>query len=60
METLLEFINSLLQQENVGDKLKELGDKIKEIFQLMPSKKHMSGINLGRLEPTPSLIYQSQ
>jgi len=29
MEILLEFITSLLQQENLGEKLKEFGDKIK-------------------------------
>jgi hypothetical protein len=58
METLLEFINSLLQQNQVGEKLKELGDKIQELFQLRPSQKHLTGINLGRLEPTPSLTYR--
>jgi hypothetical protein len=56
METLLEFIESVLQQNHVGEKLKELGEKISEFFQLRPSTKHMSGIHLGRLEPTPSLI----
>ena len=54
METLLEFIESLLQQNQIGEKLKELGDKIQELFTLRSSKKHMSGIPLGRLEPTPS------
>ena len=58
METLLEFINSLLQQNQVGEKLKELGDKIQELFQLRLSQKHLTGINLGRLEPTPSLTYR--
>ena len=55
MEALLEFIKSLLQYENPGEKLKELGTIIKEVFQLLPSKKHLIGRNLGRLEPTPSL-----
>jgi hypothetical protein len=58
MEILLEFIESLLQSHPVGEKLKELGDKIQELFQLRPSQKHLSGIDLGRLEPTPSLTYR--
>ena len=58
METWLEFIESLLQQNLIGEKLKELADKIQEFFTLRPSKKHMSGINLGRLEPTPSLVFK--
>ncbi len=58
METLLEFINSLRQQNQVGEKLKELGDRIQELFQLRPSQKHLTGVNLGRLEPTPSLTYR--
>lgn len=59
MDTLLEFIKSLLQQKNPGKQLKELGKIIKEVFQLIPSKKHMIGKNLGRLEPTPSLKYMN-
>ncbi|WP_221896587.1 hypothetical protein [Bathymodiolus japonicus methanotrophic gill symbiont] len=31
----------------------------KDVFQLMPSGKHMIGRDLGRLEPTPSLKYCS-
>jgi hypothetical protein len=58
METGLEFIGSLLPQHQVGEKLKELGEKISELFQLRLSQKHRSGIHLGRLEPTPSLIYR--
>ena len=56
METLLEFVKSLLQQPNPGEKLKEVGELINNIFQLMPSGKHMSGRDLGRLEATPSLV----
>ena len=39
MDTLLEFIESLLQQNQIGEKLKELGDKIQELFTLRSSKK---------------------
>jgi hypothetical protein len=58
MEALLEFIQSLLQYENPGEQLKELGTIIKEVFQLIPSKKHCLYRDLGRNEPTPSLKYR--
>ncbi|WP_221894770.1 hypothetical protein [Bathymodiolus japonicus methanotrophic gill symbiont] len=59
MDVLLEFITSLLEFPEPGDKLKELGELIKDVFQLMPSGKHMIGRDLGRLEPTASLKYCS-
>jgi hypothetical protein len=52
---LLEFINALFGHQNPGNKLKELGDLVKDIFQLMPSEKHMVGRDLGRIEPSSSL-----
>jgi len=55
MDVLLESVKSLLQEQNPGSKLKEMGQVIKDLFCLMPSKKHMSGRPMGRLEPTPSL-----
>ena len=55
MDVLLESVKSLLQEQDPGSKLKEMGQVIKELFCLMPSKKHMSGRPMGRLEPTPSL-----
>ena len=59
MEALLEFVHFLFQQENAGEKLEELGRKVKELFQLVPSSKHMSGRDLGRLEATSSLSYKA-
>jgi hypothetical protein len=59
MEGLLEFVQFLLQQDNAGKKLEKLGKKVKEFFQLVPSSKHMSGRELGRLEPTLSLCYKA-
>jgi hypothetical protein len=59
IEALLEFIHGLFRQDNAGEKLEELGRKVKEFFQLVPSGKHMSGRNLGRLEATPSLSYKA-
>ena len=55
MDVLMECFQFLVQQEDPGEKLKEMGQAIKDVFQLMPSAKHMSGRILGRLEPTPSL-----
>ncbi|WP_221895041.1 hypothetical protein [Bathymodiolus japonicus methanotrophic gill symbiont] len=65
MDVLLEFITSLLEFPDPGDKLKELGELIKDVFQLMPSGKHMIGRDLGRLAYLrhfylfKSLIYNS-
>ncbi|MDM8539008.1 transposase [Desulfobacterales bacterium HSG17] len=58
MDTLLEFIGSILQEINPGEKLKEVARLIKDVFKLAPSSKHMIGRDLGRLEPTPALRYK--
>ncbi len=58
MDVLLEFIKTLLEHQNPADKLKELAILVDEVFQLMPSGKHMVGRDLGRLEPTASLQYR--
>jgi len=59
MEALLEFIRKLLEDENPADKLNQLATLVDDVFQLIPSGKHMSGRDLGRLEPTASLKYRS-
>ena len=59
MDVLLEFIKTLLEQQNPADKLKELAGLVDDVFQLMPSGKHMVGRDLGRLEPTASLQYRT-
>lgn len=56
MDVLLECFKDLIEQQDPGEKLKEIGQAIKDVFRLMPSGKHMSGRILGRLEPTPSLL----
>ncbi len=58
MDSLLEFIRSILQDQNPGEKLKEAARLIKDVFKLTPSGKHMVGRDLGRLEPTPALQYK--
>ncbi|MDD5323661.1 MAG: transposase [Methylococcales bacterium] len=57
MEVLLEFIKTLLEHQNPAEKLKELAVLVNDVFQLMPSGKHMVGRDLGCMEPTASLQY---
>jgi hypothetical protein len=59
MEVLLEFIKALLEDNNPKDKLKEVAKLIGDVFQLLPSGKHMVGRDLGRLESTESLRYRA-
>jgi hypothetical protein len=59
LDVLLEFIKALLEQQNPAEKLKELAELVKEVFQLMPSQKHMVGRDLGRLEASASLQYRA-
>lgn len=58
VESLLDFIKSILQDKNPGKKLKEVAKLVKDVFKLVPSGKHMIGRDLGRLEPTPALQYR--
>jgi hypothetical protein len=59
-DCLFMFIQELLQSENPAKKLEQLASKVKEfIISLAPSKKHMIGRDLGRLEPSPSLQYRA-
>ena len=59
METLLAYVQQLLQEANPAQKLAQLGELVQEVLQLQPSGKHMSGRDLGHLEPTPSLRYRA-
>jgi len=58
MIVLLEVIKKILEQENPAEKLQKVAKQIDEVFRLMPSKKHLIGRDLGRLEPTASLLYR--
>jgi hypothetical protein len=55
MESLLIQVEQLLQSANPAEQLTRLACLVREFFILQPSGKHMSGRDLGRLEPTPSL-----
>jgi hypothetical protein len=54
-ETLLAFVRKILLETDPLRMIEQLKEKIKVLFPLAPSKKHMSGRDLGRLEPTLSL-----
>ena len=60
VESLLVFIRGLLQDSNPGSKLELLSQTVDKLFELAESKKHLSNRELGRLEPTPGLIYRAQ
>jgi hypothetical protein len=59
MESLLTHVEQLLQSTNPAAQLTQMAELVREFFTLKPSGKHMSGRNLGRLEPTPSLVYRA-
>jgi hypothetical protein len=54
-DALLALVGKILQDVNPLSMYEQLAEKIRLLFPLAPSKKHMSGRDLGRLEPTPSL-----
>ena len=58
-EALFEFLKPYVTDAGHSEKLQELSQSIETIFELQPSKKHMSGRTLGRQGPTPSLKYQA-
>jgi len=52
------FLYNLWEGGKVSEKIDEIKNTIEELFTLQPSEKHMSGKDLGRMEPTPSLKYK--
>lgn len=58
-EAFLECVRSVLTADHPAEELEKLVDKVAQLFPLEESKKHMSGRDLGRLEPTPSLKYRA-
>lgn len=60
IECFLEFVRDMVADDDPNRKLDDLAELLKnEIYQLMPSSKHMAGRNLGRLEPSPSLKHKN-
>lgn len=60
IESLLDFIQGLLSSQNPQERIHLLSKTLKDVFLLNPSKKHMIGRDLGRLEPTPSLASRAK
>lgn len=59
MEALLVSIKQIVHTPNPAKQLALLTQSVKDFFVLRPSSKHMSGKDLGRLEPTPSLRHRA-
>jgi hypothetical protein len=59
MESLLVHVEQLLQSTNPAEQLTQMAALVREFFTLKPSGKHMSGRNLGRLEPSPGLAHRA-
>jgi hypothetical protein len=60
IESLVDFIQDLVSSQNPKERIKLLSKRLKEVFLLNPSKKHMVGRDLGRLESTPSLVNKAR
>ena len=60
MEALIAWLEEWLSGENIGEKVEQLREAILPLAPLEKSKKHMSGRDLGRLEPTPGLQYRAR
>jgi hypothetical protein len=58
-EAFLEVVRGLLAAEDPAEQFARLAEKVKTLFPLAPSSKHMSGRDLGRQEPTPSLRHRA-
>jgi len=58
MESFTAWLNDWLSDSKFEDKLEQLTEAIRPLFPLQPSKKHISGQKMGRLEPTPALKYR--
>ena len=60
IECFLEFVRDMVTDDDPNRKLDDLVELLKkEIYQLMPSSKHVAGRKLGRLEPSPSLKHKN-
>ena len=58
MESFTTWLNDWLEDSKFDDKLEQLTKAIRPLFPLQPSKKHINGHKMGRLEPTPALKYR--
>jgi len=58
-DALLAFVRKIALETEPLRIIEQLAEKIKVFFTLAPSKKHMSGRDLGRLESSPSLAHRA-
>jgi len=59
MEALVDAIKEIVTNEKSLDAFKIFAEALNEVLPTRQSKKHMAGLDLGRIEPTPSLAYQN-
>ncbi|NJO18466.1 MAG: transposase [Thioploca sp.] len=59
MDALVDVIRGVVDADDPHQKLNEIIAVAQKLFPLRNSAKHMSGRDLGRLEPTPSLKYRA-
>jgi hypothetical protein len=60
MESLMHCLWEVVSSEEPIKAFQKLATRAKEVFTLRNSSKHLVGRDLGRLEPTPSLIYRAR
>jgi hypothetical protein len=56
VECLVDVIDDLMSSDEPQDKLQRFTAALHEVFAFGRSKKHMIQRQLGRLEPTPTLL----
>jgi len=56
VDSILTVIREVLAADDPAQQLQKLSDTLAQYFNLRPSGKHMVGRDLGRLEPSSSLI----
>lgn len=60
MDALLDVFRSVVDADDPHKRLDEIVEVAKRIFPLRDSRKHMNGMDLGRLEPTPALKHRAE
>jgi len=58
MEPFTTWLKDWVDDSAFKEKLEQLTKAIRPLAPKQPSKKHVNGQDMGRLEPTPSLKYR--
>ena len=56
-EAFIHALRSLVDTEDFSARIDDFAEKVKTWFKFSDSKKHMNHREIGRLDPSPSLIY---